>query len=231
MNLTLDIPDFHAHILPGADHGSSSTKTSLMQLKLAANAGIKRIIATPHFYPNSHTVKDFLAVREASYLRLKSRADADMPQIRVAAEVLLCKNIIKLEGLSELCIYGTNTILIELPYHSLDDDYVKSVKDLVDNGYDVILAHVDKYEKDDIERFIPLGVRFQINAYSLARLFPKKHLLDWIASGRVVALGSDIHGEDKAAYRKFNKAQLRFDNMIKHLSDASNEIWQRTKEF
>jgi len=94
-----------------------------------------------------------------------------------------------------------------------------------------IIKFITEESQDDIERFIPLGVRFQINAYSLARLFPKKHLLDWIASGRVVALGSDIHGEDKAAYRKFNKAQLRFDNMIKHLSDASNEIWQRTKEF
>ena len=52
----LDIVDFHAHVLPCADHGSSSVSTSLSQLSYAKGAGVKRIIATPHFYPHKHTL-------------------------------------------------------------------------------------------------------------------------------------------------------------------------------
>ena len=91
MNFDIDIPDFHAHILPGADHGSDSSKTSLAQLRLAADAGVKRVVATPHFYPNSHTVKDFLAKREASYQRLKSKLEPGMPEIRLAARFCFVK--------------------------------------------------------------------------------------------------------------------------------------------
>ena len=40
--------DFHAHILPGADHGSDGMETSLTQLALAEAAGVDTIIATPH---------------------------------------------------------------------------------------------------------------------------------------------------------------------------------------
>ncbi|MEE3459824.1 MAG: CpsB/CapC family capsule biosynthesis tyrosine phosphatase, partial [Candidatus Faecousia sp.] len=40
--------DFHAHILPGADHGSDGLETSLRQLALAEEAGVDTIVATPH---------------------------------------------------------------------------------------------------------------------------------------------------------------------------------------
>ena len=60
-NKDIDIIDFHSHILPGADHGSSSVETSLAQLNSAKNAGVTRLIATPHFYPHRHTLEKFLA--------------------------------------------------------------------------------------------------------------------------------------------------------------------------
>ena len=45
------IIDFHAHILPGADHGSRDVKTTKAQLEMLAGAGVKAVVATPHFYP------------------------------------------------------------------------------------------------------------------------------------------------------------------------------------
>ena len=44
--------DYHAHILPGCDHGSSSVDMSLKQMDMAKEAGIQTICATPHFYPH-----------------------------------------------------------------------------------------------------------------------------------------------------------------------------------
>lgn len=48
--------DYHAHILPGCDHGSSSVAMSLKQIDMAKAAGIKTICATPHFYPHKESV-------------------------------------------------------------------------------------------------------------------------------------------------------------------------------
>ena len=50
------------------------------------------------------------------------------------------------------------------------------------------------------------GARVQLNASSLVGLFVKKHLYGWIDSGVVVALGSDIHGKDKKAYKNLSAA-------------------------
>ena len=49
IDLTLD---YHAHILPRCDHGSDGVETSLRQLAMAAEAGIRTVCATPHFYPH-----------------------------------------------------------------------------------------------------------------------------------------------------------------------------------
>ena len=47
--------DFHAHILPGVDHGSNSVEISDFQLKLAAESMIDTVIATSHFYPHKES--------------------------------------------------------------------------------------------------------------------------------------------------------------------------------
>ena len=156
----LNIVDFHTHILPNADHGSSSVEVSIQQLRYAMNVGVNRIVATPHFYPNSHTVSDFLTRRENAFLRLNKHLTVDMPNIVLGAEVLLCENLHKLEGLSNLTVANTNIILLELPYHSIDQSHVQTVASIMELGYDIVLAHGDKYKKEDIEKFVEVIKRF-----------------------------------------------------------------------
>ena len=48
----LFLVDYHAHILPGCDHGSDGTETSKRQLEAAKAAGIETVCATSHFYPD-----------------------------------------------------------------------------------------------------------------------------------------------------------------------------------
>ena len=61
-----DIVDFHSHILPQVDHGSISIDMSLTQLSYAKDAGVTRIVATPHFYPNVHYVDTFIKKNKLS---------------------------------------------------------------------------------------------------------------------------------------------------------------------
>ena len=224
----VDVVDFHAHILPGADHGSSSLDTSLAQLKLAKEHGVTRIVATPHFYPHRHTLEKFLARREACASELIDvRQDTD-PEVKLGAEVLLCEGLENFEGIERLCIRGTNTILIELPFTDFRSSYCDTVAKLLRRGLDVVLAHVDRYPKNNIEEMLDIGVRkLQLNADSLAKLFKDKHLLSWAKDGYVVSLGSDIHGSDAKAYKRFVKAKDTLSDSIGYIADKSDEIWNK----
>ena len=46
----MEVIDFHSHVLPGIDDGSRNIETSIEMLRLSRNAGVDRMIATPHFY-------------------------------------------------------------------------------------------------------------------------------------------------------------------------------------
>lgn len=213
--------DFHTHILPKADHGSDSLETSLEQVKLAKSAEIDTLVATSHFYPHMHRVKDFVNKREACYNELAAHTDIE---ILLGAEILLCDGLNKLSGIENLAIGDSKVLLIELPFTSFKREYEASIEALIDQGYKVVLAHADRYPKENIDRLIPLGAKIQLNVSSLVTLFPKKHLYDWIDKGIVVALGSDIHKADKKAYASFIKAK-------KKLGDRFNQIMQKSNDL
>ena len=222
----MKITDFHSHILPRADHGSDSSDTSIRQLKMALEAGVDRIVATPHFYPNKHTVEKFLARRENAFASLKERlAGEDITaEIVLASEVLICHGIENLEGIEKLCIQGTRAILMEFPLQGFSNDYVESIETLVRKGFDVVVAHADRYDADNIERLVQVGAKIQLNASAIATLFKKKHLFDWMERGLVVGLGSDIHMLDKTAYRDFKKALKKINVSGYGIMEASEKL-------
>lgn len=231
-NLYRDVVDFHSHILPGADHGTSSVEETLVQLKFAKNAGVTRIIATPHFYPHRHSVEGFLHRREKAFNLLSSGNTLDnSPSIRLGAEVLMCENLHKLPRLKDLCIYGTNILLLELPFSDVSDIHVDTVSQIMNANMDVVLAHADQYAPADIERFISVGARLQVNASALTSLFKRQDVFDWIDRGCVVALGSDIHNKDRSAYKKFLKAQKKISSKLDYICKKSDEIWEMSKVF
>ena len=230
-NTEFDLVDFHSHILPGADHGSDSLDVSIAQLNLAKSAGVTRIIVTPHFYPHSHTVEKFLKRRNSSFKHLEASLGENMPEIRLGAEVLICKNLHKMERINELCILGTNTILIELPFSEHSENHVESVNELIKSGLDVVIAHADRYDKSIVEKYTAIGAKLQLNASALTKLVKPKHLFDWIDRGLVIAVGSDIHRIDKSAYKKFNKAKSKLKENISYLKDKSDAIWNISKKY
>ena len=229
MGQMCDIIDFHAHILPGADHGSSGVDISLSQLKLASWNGVSRIVATPHFYPDRHSVESFVARREASHRALeeKTAERSDLPRVAIGAEVLICDGIERLPLLSELCIEGTDILLLELPFSVFELQFRDSVLRLIKQGYRIVLAHADRYDPKDIELLLDAGAKIQLNATALSGFRVTPHIKKWLLQGDVVALGSDIHGLDAKAYKRFLKAQKRMQKLgvleyVKNASDSMN---------
>ena len=116
-NMKLDLSlDYHAHILPGCDHGSDGLATSLKQVEMAASAGVKTICATPHFYPHKESVESFLRRRKKTAGLLLRELPENAPLIQLGAEVLICDGMERLDGLNRLCREGTNELLLEMPF-------------------------------------------------------------------------------------------------------------------
>lgn len=206
--------DFHAHILPGCDHGSDCVETSLKQLEMAVSAGVKTICATPHFYPHKKSLESFLKRREESAKALIERLPENAPQILLGAEVLICDGLEHLEGLPRLCREGTNELLLEMPFYDWPESIWDTLYMLCDRSdIQIVLAHADRYPRADIERLINDGIPLQLNAVCLTKPLQRRRYLSWIESGYVKYIGSDIHmlGE---GYRNFEKCRKLLEKKL-----------------
>lgn len=205
------IIDFHSHILPCADHGSDGIETSLKQLEFMAKIGVDIAVATPHFYPQKETVEQFLEKRERA-VKLLSEAKSDDVKVAVGAEVYAVAGLEKLDGLEKLTIKGTNTLLLEMPMSYWNTNIIDTVLEL-DNRFDIILAHIDRYPTSNVSKLVDLGIAAQINTSHITKHHNFKRLKEWLGEDAVWALGSDIHGKDSKACKSFKKCckKLKYD--------------------
>lgn len=204
----MKIIDFHAHILPRLDHGSRSSQVALGQLALIQNAGVDTVCATSHFYPQEVLVEKFMEAREASFGRLlEVCGEIPRPKIILGAEVLICEGLDQMEGLETLCLEGTNLLLLEMPFSAgaWSSRLYRTVADIADRGLRPVFAHVDRYPPKLVSALFDMGFEGQINATALDRFFKPSHLLRWMDEGHIVALGSDLHGQESTAYEPFVK--------------------------
>ena len=90
-----NIVDFHSHILPGIDDGSQSVEESLALLRMEAEQGIRRVVATPHFYPRHDTPDRFLRrrARAEEILRDEMAKEPGLPELCIGAEVYFFSGI------------------------------------------------------------------------------------------------------------------------------------------
>ena len=207
------IIDFHSHILPGVDHGSKNLETSLSQLKLMKKYGTDIAVATSHFYPEQMTLDDFLSKVDSVKADITNAATSVGIDLCLGAEVLVCEGLDKMEGLEKLCIRGTNCLLLEIPFvGTWFHGAVDTIERVIDNGFNVVLAHIDRYLADherEIDQLIAYGAAAQINASAFSSLFTRKKVMAYVDSGCVYALGSDLHEADNKAYKAFAGVENR----------------------
>ena len=202
IDLTLD---YHAHVLPGCDHGSDSVETSRKQLAMAAAARVRTVCATPHFYPHKESIPSFLQRREASARLLRENLTADAPQLQLGAEVLICDGMERLDGLPRLCRSETNELLLEMPFYQWPEAIWDTLYALCERrDIKIVLAHAERYPPEAIEQLIRDNVALQLNSECLTRPLHRKRYLTWIKNGSGKYLGSDIHmlGDGYRAWEK-----------------------------
>jgi len=194
--------------MPGADHGSSGIETTEKQIEIIKKSGVGSVVATPHFYPHVHRTDSFLELRRQALEEMLSYIEKSSLALYLGAEVLLCEGMERMEGLSELCIEGTNVLLIEMPFAHWSEGLLVSLGKICKLGFDVIMAHIDRYPSEQTAKIFDFcEPKIQLNADVFCDIWRRKKYLSQVKNGSVYALGSDFHGTK--GYDKFTKA-LKF---------------------
>ena len=72
--------DFHTHIIPAVDDGSRDMEMTREMLNEECAQGVKTIVATPHFYANRKSIRDFLEVRACRLEEVREALDEMGPE-------------------------------------------------------------------------------------------------------------------------------------------------------
>lgn len=193
--------DFHSHILPGIDDGSPDRETSLKMLALEWEQGVKRVVATPHFYPRYEAPEQFLLRRDEaeSTLREAMTDSAFLPELLVGAEVYYFRGISESEWLPKLTIRGTDLVLIEMPLPPWSDAMFRELAQIREKwGITPVIAHIDRYFNPLRTYGIPrilmeLPVLVQANASFFLRRGRSAMAMKMLKRDQIQLLGSDCH--------------------------------------
>ena len=194
------IIDMHTHVLPEMDDGSKSVDMSIAMLRKMADMGVTTVCATSHYYADQNDTATYCARRgkalEALYAILES--DSTLPRILPAAEVAYFRHMEE-HHLERLCIEGTRTLMLEMPFTEWTDHQVDVVATLaLDQHYQVVLVHPERfcYSKGNrqlLEQMAELPIGLQVNAGDLISWRTRKLTLELLRLTNTPLLGSDSH--------------------------------------
>lgn len=191
--------ELHSHILPGMDDGSDSVEQSLAMLRREAEQGVGMVCVTPHYHSRLESIPAFCERRAAALENLLAAAPAGLPRILPAAETAFFSGIGRCAGLEQLCIQGTRTLLLEMPFAAWNEVQAGEVSALVlDWGFQVILVHPERFcfssgNRGILRRLAQLPIGLQINAESLLHWRTRRLGLELLELARYPLLGSDCH--------------------------------------
>ena len=133
------------------------------------------------------------------------------PRVILGAEVLAFEGIDRLPHIEDLCLMGTNILLLEMPFSHWSDRLIDSVEALSERqDLEIVLAHVDRYDKKQVESLLALDrVKGQVNVSALTKHLQGGYLRDWIKEGKIIAVGSDIHGT-KTGYTEWQSVKQHY---------------------
>ncbi len=211
MNLDKNIyvTDIHSHILPALDDGAKDWAQAKAMLDMAYRQGIRDIIATPHYMPDSSKGKaQKIRYKVAILQEYADRCGYDM-QIYPGNEIYYHEDVTKLLDEGEILTLADSTyVLIE--FSPADDvRYIRNaLAEIQAARYSPIIAHAERYENlcrkpyDKIDELRQMGIMLQVNMSTIEGHMGRKmksNAIKMLKLGLVDFLGTDAHSTGKRA--------------------------------
>ena len=195
------LTDFHSHILPGVDDGSADPEQSLEMLRMEAEQGVCRVVATPHFYPRHDDPVRFLQRRARGAEKLAERiaGESGLPELILGAEVHYYPGMSESNVLSQLTIGNGTCIMIEMPGAPWTEKMFRELELIYEKqGLIPVIAHIDRYigpwnAGRIFRRLAQSPVLIQANGAFFTRRATAGLALRLLREGKIHVLGSDCH--------------------------------------
>lgn len=192
--------DIHSHILHHIDDGAQTLDESLALLENMYSQGITDVIATPHFYPLTDTLEDFLSDSAKRFSELENACkNKKLPNIYQGGEVFYYSGISKASSLEKLTLNNSNFILLEPNFSQLGKSFQKELLYFRDTlGITPIIAHIERYHKEKgYKAFITFikenGIPAQVNASSFLNKHYSRTLKKLIKQDVISFIATDTH--------------------------------------
>lgn len=208
------VTDMHCHLLPLVDDGSKSAEESIEVLQTMKEVGFDEVRITPHYsHPRFPNNEDEIQEKFSKFcLVVNQKSEGkDLPQLMgVTGEYKIddgFREYVEKDKLLTLRFSDTSKgapkglLLVELSLHMANMDFDRTIFDLQMDGYDVILAHPERYpyfniHSPELEQLKEQGVYFQANILSLDGFYgeeARKKSFEFIDAGWIEFLGTDMH--------------------------------------
>ena len=191
--------DIHTHVIPNVDDGSHSIEESLAMIKHEISIGVDTIYCTPHHI--YHRYEKSAEEIKSQFNLLKEVVEKENLPVKLLLGQEICythrEDIIAMlkEG-KLLTLNNTNRVLLEFSFTREPEDLLDIIYNFGVNGYEVIIAHVERYDWITYDKVVDLrneGALIQINSNSYLGMttwkekrFTKKllkhNLVDFVAS-------------------------------------------------
>lgn len=220
--------DIHTHILPGLDDGSDNQEDSLSMVRMAAESGVRAIVATPHCNQEGSYDNFYTEELKRAYHKLDAAIKAEGLEIMLllGMEIYYSEDLPekiksgKVIGLNGSCYY-----LVEFPFDISPQRFRDSLYDILNPGHVVpVIAHPERYycvQRDPqmIYRLVMDGCLPQINKGSLSGRFGRETFytaMELLEHNLVFCVASDAH----TPYIRTTHMKETFEFLSQQYSDS-----------
>lgn len=227
--------DLHSHVLFEIDDGAQSIEQSVEILRVAYDAGIRKMIATPHF-TLGEDVEVFLGRRKRRLDALKEAIEREGIDIKLkaGAEVYITDELFYEDELDKLLLGDSNVMLSEFKYHGLKaEDFIEYIDELLNRGIKVLVAHPERYsylmeEPMLLDALLSRGVMLQVNGISLFEDSEEGDFARFLVENNLASvIGSDIHHPASRRLKAMKKLGMHTGkHIIRALNDTPDSIFE-----
>lgn len=198
--------DIHAHILPGVDDGADSAGTALEMARIAAQSGVRAMVATPHCGKPGAERSNFFSMELLSRVTALQKEiwnNGIELKIYPGMEVFAAENFEAwLSSGRLLPLAGSRYLLVEF-YFDESPVYIARVLELIrQKGLIPVVAHPERYycvqwEPETAYRWAREGFVLQLNRGSIQGKLGQpamKCAWDLLETGVPQVVASDAHG-------------------------------------
>jgi protein-tyrosine phosphatase len=206
--------EIHSHLLPFIDDGVGSKEKAKQVFAAYQAAGFDRVVCTPHLY-NPYVETRIQNIRTI-FAWAKEEALTFGLDLYLGGETYVGTS----DNLEVLPFYG-NFVLLEVNYVIEPLFLLNQAYSLLKRGFEVILAHVERYQWFNTESMVAtklreMGVHFQCNVDGVESGLATK----WLEAGLIDVIAGDNHGDVglparlAALFKKYPEVLNRMDSLF-----------------